>query len=286
MDTLRVEIIDEAATLVSEMASLCLEYQEYVSDPLFSSVPDGAHLEERMQLANECAAKFRVHPAKVAASLEVAGYDDVAESLHAYADTVNRFSLLTICWDGLDDISCLEEDVVGPRDHILELLNVARNRCVQSEGIDDARLATLLKARDLIGNLGRCTDDYLFYFEGLRDANEDPDEENGEITNEVHMGRITDTYEKLPTVKIIQLCATHGLTELASAIEKLSEVVSEVVHLPANAYPSPTSDFPQPVEPDDLAEGEQIDVEDVARRVNRLHSDAVSVLLRDRIGFL
>ena len=286
MDSLRVEIIDEAAKLVNEMASLCLKYQEYLSDPLFSSVPNGAHLEERLQLANECAAKFRARPAEVAASLEVVGYDDAAESLLAYANLVHRFSLLTISWDFLHDIVLLEDDVVGPRDHILRLLKVARDRCVQSESIDGARLATLLKARDLIGNLGGCTDDYFFYFEGLRDANEDADEEEAEVTNEEHMGRVTDTYETLPTVKVVQLCTTHGFTELASAIEKLSEFVSGVVHLPANAYPAPTSDFPQPKEPDDLSEGEQIDVEDVSRRVKKLHDDAVAVLLRDRIGFL
>jgi len=287
MDSLRVEIIDEAAKLVNEMASLCLKYQEYVSDPLFSSEPDGAHLEERMQLANECAAKFRARPAEVAASLEVVGYDDAAESLLAYADLVHRFSLLTICWDGLDDIVHLEDDVVGPRDHILGLLKVARDRCVQSESSDGPRLATLLEARDLIGNLGGCTDDYFFYFKGLRDAHEDADEEGAEVTTEEHMGRVTDTYEKLPTARVVQLCATHGFTELASAIEKLAEVVSGVVHLPADAYPAPTSDFPQPKQPDDVAAGgEQIDVGGVVSRVKKLHGDAIAILLRDRIGFL
>lgn len=281
MALLRVQLIEEARKLVDEMSTLCLEYQKLIRDPHYSAIPDAGNLGRRLDLANECNHQFRTRPAVIASRLQVAGYVQAAESLLAYATVVHRFSLLTMSWDPEADRVLLEHDIAGESDHLFQLLEEGRRTAEAAEpsrkNLSDDELSLLLDASDLICDLGQCSDDYFFYFEGLQDAHEIDED----IPNWVRMSDITAAYDKLPVRALVERSKARGFGELGSAIERLSEAVSDVVHLPSSAYPRPQSESPASTGAGEVVPaGPAIDVIEVSRGVKQLYEAAVEILLQ------
>lgn len=281
MSSLRVQLISEARKLVEEMTALCLEYQNLLREPLFFTTPDSGNLSGRLDLADKCNDQFRTRPAVIARRLQVAGYTEAAESLLEYAAVVRRFSLLTVSWDPNADIVLLEHDVTSASDSLLRLLEKGRRTTETDElsrkNLSDDELSLFIAASDLIGDLGQCSDDYMFYFEGLQDAHELEED----VPNDVRMNDITAAYNKLPVRAVVDRSTASGLEELGSAIERLSAAVSGIVHLPAGAYPSPESESPASPGPDDIpATGPAINVIEVSRGVKQLYEAAIEILLK------
>lgn len=235
MTSVREQVLDEAIQLVTAMTSLCLKYQSYLRTPDYSSSGDNLHA--RLELADECNDKFRVPPSFIFRRLEVAGYQQLAESLRSLSAMVRRFSLLTISWDPEQDLVLLDDDVETPGNQLLANLEAARRGTetfVSSQPLTDEELKTLLAAGDLIGHLATNVDDYLFYFEGLQDAHEDD-----EISNADRMAAIRASTERLDTTEVIDQCTAKGYGDLASAIGELSAAVSSTLTLEQPAT-SPT----------------------------------------------
>jgi hypothetical protein len=274
--TLRAQILDDAIELVRAMTAFGLRYQWHLSHHDF---PD--NLAIRLELADECNDRFRVRPGFIALRLQIAGYDAAAESLRSFAALVRRFSFLTISWDVDADISLLDDDVDSAGDHLLGLLEVerhAKSSATTSPGqpLVEARLAILVAAGELIANLGECSDDYFFYFEGLRDAHE-PEEK--EISNEQRMLEVKEMYEKLAIREVVERCAASGYPDVASSIEELSFAVSAVANLPLNAFPSQTEDKPW-ISRELLPDGLEVDVKEMSGAVVARYREATERLMQ------
>ncbi len=280
LTSLREELLDQAIELVQAMKSLCLQYQSYIRDPEY---PLGENLGKRLELADECNDRFRVPPIFVARRLRVAGYDQPAELLNSFSTVVHRFSLLTIAfaWNEDSDAVLLQHDIESEGNRLLGVLTDAR-RSTPSHALPDTALAKLVAAADLIDSMALCSDDFIFYFEGERDAHEDDD-----VDPERRMEELAATFDKLPVSAVVSDCKDGGYSQLASVIEELAAAVSAVVHLPCRvlaASAAEDADTDLLIPPISGADGHATDVIEISGHVKIKYDDAIDALLRATDG--
>ena len=207
------------------------------------------------------------------------GSREAAKLLLQFSSLVRRFSLLPVSWDPDADIVLLDDDVQGEKDRLLARLEAALGE-ISTAGDSDLpstiELETLLTAGDLVEQLARCADDYLFYFEGLHDVHEDD-----EVSNDVRMASVTKEYESLAIADVAEKCEASAHQDLACAIKELSRSVSAIVHLPSDSFPAASSDdFERRRETGAAIEGQEVDVGQVSNAVKALYEHAVEVLLQ------